>query len=431
MNAHPESPPRAPARPDFPPLPALLHQRGVMLVDDHRLQRDIGIDLLRAMGVQRIYEAADGEQALQMLGQLDPLPALLLLDLEMPRMDGFETLRQLAASGLQVPVMVVSGGDLAVLDSIPALAEELGVVVLGASSKPLDSDKLRMAFERAGRAPRPLPSRGRPTPGDDEVGCEELHQALAEAWIVPDYQPKLCLQGDCVDGVEALARWREPGGRQVSPAQFIAVAEREGRIDELTLRMLDGVLADLCAGLDGGAPLRVSINVSAHSLSRAGFVDDLRARIDAAGFSPGRFILEITESALASDTAQALCALGRLRLQGFGLSIDDYGTGFSSLQQLARMPFSELKIDRSFVRLSNQNARQRTILGSAIDVGRRLGVHTVAEGVETVEELELLKELGCTHAQGFLLARPMSAIALRQWLRDPAAGRAGICGQQP
>lgn len=392
---------------------------GVLLVDDHRLQREWHAELLRGLGVERLFEAADGEQALQLLRALDPPPALLLLDLEMPRMDGFETLRQLAIERHQVVVVVVSGGNPAVFTALPALADELGVALLGALPKPIDLAKLSAVLERLPDTTR-RPARPLAAPAD--IDAAALRHALAAGWIVADYQPKVHLQQARVDGVEALARWREPDGRSLSPGQFIPLAEREGLIDTLTLHMLD------CVGRDfrrepalASSALRVSINVSAQSLSVPGFAEQLRAHVERCGLPPARFVFEITESALASDPAVALCALGRLRLQGFGLALDDYGTGFSSLQQLARMPFSELKIDRSFVRHADLNERQCTILASAIDIGRRLGLDTVAEGVESIEELQLLRRFGCSHAQGHLLARPLAVPALIDWLaRGPA-----------
>ena len=205
-------------------------------------------------------------------------------------------------------------------------------------------------------------------------------------------------------------------GKTIAPARFITLAEQTGLIDRITLLVLDAVLRDRRAWRARGFHPTVAINVSASLLAERAFVNELIGRVDAAGIAPGSLILEITESALLGDLAASLGALVRLRLKGYGLSIDDYGTGFSSMQQLARLPFTELKIDRSFVRHAHEKWQLRTILGCAISMARRLSVTTVAEGIESREELELLRALGCDYAQGYLIAEPMCAASLISWI---------------
>ena len=202
-----------------------------------------------------------------------------------------------------------------------------------------------------------------------------------------------------------------------APARFIALAEQNGLIERITLLVLDAVLRDLCTWRGRDFHPTVAINVSAALLADRAFVNELIGRVDAAGIAPGSLIVEITESALLGDLAASLGALGRLRLKGCGLSIDDYGTGFSSMQQLARLPFTELKIDRSFVRHAHEKWQLRTILGCAISMARRLSVTTVAEGIESREELELLRAFGCDYAQGYLIAEPMCAASLISWVQ--------------
>lgn len=391
-----------------------LQRHGLLVVDDHRLQRQAAVMLLRELGYTKIYEAADGEETLDLIIVSGLKPAAILLDLGMPRMDGFETMRQLAQHGCRTPILVLSGCDAPLLSSISVLADELSVTLLGTLTKPMTMRSFACALNRYPLEPPPCPAGPQPAAG---TACpEELRRALAQGWIVPYYQPKVDLRLGSVTGFEALARLRQSGAAPRDPSYFIAVAERECLIDELTLSMFDQVAADVAHWHAQGWPMRAAINISGHSLSRRGFSDALIARSEQAGLSCELLDLEITEGALASDTAGAIAALGRLRMRGFGLSLDDYGTGFSSLQQLARMPFSELKIDRSFVRRADSNERHRTILSSAIDIGRRLGMRTVAEGIECTLELEVVAELGCEHAQGFLFAQPMPASDVLNWL---------------
>ncbi len=252
--------------------------------------------------------------------------------------------------------------------------------------------------------------------------------ALDDRRIVPHYQPIVSIRTGKAIGFEALARWVTLEGKIITPGSFIDMAEAHGLIDRLTLQMLDQLLADLAHWHSRGLYPSVSFNVSARSLSDRNFANEILNRVDAADISPRSLVLEITESALLSDLASAIGSLGRLRLRGFGLSIDDYGTGFSSMQQLSRLPFTTLKIDRSFVSKADQKWNLQTMLQSAIEMGHRLGLVTVAEGVETMEEMILLESLGCQCVQGFLFSPAMPAAAVQSWLRQDKARIRALCG---
>jgi EAL domain-containing protein (putative c-di-GMP-specific phosphodiesterase class I) len=191
---------------------------------------------------------------------------------------------------------------------------------------------------------------------------------------------------------------------------------------------MDQLLTDLASWNSRGHYPSVSFNVSARSLTNREFAREILQRVDAANVSHRSLVLEITESAVVSDLASAIGTLGRLRLRGFGLAIDDYGTGFSSMQQLSRLPFTTLKIDRSFVNEAHRKWNLQTMLQSAIEMGHRLGLVTVAEGVETMEEMMLLESLGCQCVQGFLFSAPMPAAAVQGWLRQEKARIRALCG---
>ena len=413
-----------------PPAPRFqvhpeIARHGVLIVDDCMVQRMLVLDHLQEAGVSAVHEASDGEKALDLLGSLPQPPAVVVLDLNMPRMDGFEAMQRIAELAHRPALVILSGGDPSVLDSMVALAEQFSLQFLGAVPKPLDANKLYAALARyQPSAPR---RRANPDAGGEEVSLETLDIALQSEWIIAHYQPKIDLHNGDVVGLEALARWRRPDGSLVSPMQFVGVAERGGRIDALTLRMLDAVLSDMSCWKEPGFEPVVSINVSSHSLCRRTLTDEIIERVQVSGIEPRRITIEITESAVSTDAAVAMSCIARLRMHGFGLSIDDYGTGFSSLQQLARLPFTELKIDRSFVRNAKDNQRQRTILGSAIDIGRSLGLRTVAEGVETLEDLAAVSQMGCDQAQGYLLARPMDPSAILSWRAGATDHLAQLC----
>lgn len=194
------------------------------------------------------------------------------------------------------------------------------------------------------------------------------------------------------------------------------MAERHGLLDMLTVVMFGKAFAECSKWLRRGLYLRVSVNVAAQSLAQVDFADivaDMAARHEV---PPSMVMLEVTESAMLSNLSQSLETMARLRLKGFHLAVDDFGTGFSSLQQLSQIPLSELKIDRSIIHGAARRPQLAAILHSAIDMGRRLRVTTVAEGVENAEDWQMLRFSGCDSAQGYFLAKPMPADNMQRWL---------------
>ena len=201
------------------------------------------------------------------------------------------------------------------------------------------------------------------------------------------------------------------------PDHFIVLAEREGLIHDLTLAVMARALAQAAHWNAHGLRLSMAINLSPQLLESPPLVQEIAGLVAAHALLPEQVMLEITESSVVNCMGVSLGVLARLRLKGFGLSIDDYGTGFSSLQQLTRFPFTELKIDHSFVHNASRRSNLRVILRSALDMARQLGLVTVAEGIETMEDWKLLQECGCSVDQGDLIARPMPAAGLPGWLK--------------
>jgi EAL domain-containing protein (putative c-di-GMP-specific phosphodiesterase class I) len=220
-----------------------------------------------------------------------------------------------------------------------------------------------------------------------------------------------------VRGVEALARWHRPNLGFVPPDYFIEIAEREGLIHDLTLSVMTQAMAQSADWNARGLRLSMAINLSPRLLDDPSLVEEVSALANRYGLAASQIILEITETSMVAYLGAALGVLARLRLKGFGLSIDDYGSGFSSMQQLARIPFTELKVDRSLVHGAHLRANLRVILQSALDMARRLDLVTVAEGIETPEDWRFLQECGCDIGQGYLIARPMPASEIPQWLK--------------
>jgi len=390
----------------------------LLIVDDSGVQRMHAVDLCRQFGVPLIYEAATGSEALELLGLLALSPDLLIVDLEMPGMDGVELIQQLHQRQIHIPLVVASVRELSLIHSVELMARNLGLPVLGGLQKPLTLPPLQAMLQRFGELAR-CQGAAAPAPANPAVSIcrEELASAIARGELGVHYQPKVDMRTGIVRGVEALARWHRHGTGFVRPDLFVALAEEENLIHELTLSVMGQALAQAAEWNARGLKLSMAINLSQRLLDRPTLVDEVSALVQQRGLKADQVVLEITESTLADRLGTALGALARLRLKGFGLSIDDYGTGFSSMQQLARIPFTELKIDRSFVHGAHQRSNLRVILQSALELARQLGLVTVAEGVETLEDWRLLQQGGCNVGQGYLIAKPMPASEMLQWIK--------------
>jgi diguanylate cyclase (GGDEF)-like protein len=243
----------------------------------------------------------------------------------------------------------------------------------------------------------------------------ELRRAIAGDELVLHYQPKANVATGEIVAVEALVRWNHPDRGLLYPDAFLPIAEQTGIIDGLTRWVLASALAQL-EEWGSGVDLAVAINISARNLSRADFADSVLRALRASGVPAARLLLEITETALVSDPANAGRSLRRLAAAGVRISLDDFGQGQTSLGYLSTLPLHEVKIDKSFVLDMLSDRSHAAIVRSVIDLAHNLGFEVVAEGVETPQILNALDALGCDIAQGYLLARPMPAAALPAWL---------------
>jgi len=421
----PDTERRAPACPSSGLLPGSL-----LIVNDSVLERARLASLARGLGVAAIHEVPSGREALQCLepGRLPAPPAALLLDLEMPGMDGITLIEQLHARGAHIPLILVSGKGACLLQSVGYMVEQLGLPLLGVLPKPVDAEALAgvLCGPHAATAVRPARALVSDRPGVLGPTGTELALAIASGQIHVHYQPKVGFAHCNPVGVEALARWTHPVLGQVPPDVFIPLAERMGLIHALTLSVLDQSLRQVAAWNAMGLRIKLAVNLSPRLLESRGLVEEIVQAQQAHGVAPSQITLEVTESASAHQFVSAISTLARLRLKGFGLSIDDYGTGYSSMQQLAKIPFTELKFDRSFVQGAVRYENYRVILSTSIQMCQKLGLVTVAEGLETQDEWDLLRDYGCVMGQGWLIAQPMPADALTAWMQAYRCGPAGL-----
>ena len=395
-------------------LPAI---RSVLIVDDSAAQRAYAVALCQELGIADIRESSNGQEALALLAALTTPPDLLIIDLEMPTMDGPELLTRLRELGVESPIIVASSREQSLLHSVKDKGVGMGLCLLGALQKPMRLDSLSNILrnwdsvaDRRKQAARALP-----------VNPEELRLGIDRGEIVVHYQPQIAVSSGDVHGVEALARWNHPTLGLVHPDNFSPMAEEHGLIHKLTLQVMNEAMLQTAMWNAQGMDLSVAINLSPLLLESPSLLQEIAGLQQCFGLRAEQVVLEITETSLMRELSVALGVLTRLRLRGFGLSLDDYGTGFSSMQQLARIPFNELKIDRSFVHDAWRRPSLRVILQSALDMARQLGLSSVAEGIETMEDWKLLQSCGCNVGQGFLIARPMPAGDLPGWLRSHQA----------
>lgn len=377
----------------------------LLVVEDDDFQRRIIVNMLRALPVASIRETGNGQQALRVIHDPSEQPVdIVICDLDMPEMDGLELLRHLAEGHHETAIILVSalGGKL--LAAAGKMAKTHGVRLLGVIEKPLRPGQIESLLEKY----TPGETRWRQTVvNTPHFTLGEIATGLRQRQFEPFLQPKVDLRTGQLVGAEALARWRHPIHGVVGPQAFIPALEQHRGIDELTFLMLEKS-AMACRSLhDRGYPYSIAVNLSLTSLDDTTLADRVTEIVRDAGIDPRHLQLEITETAAMTEVAHALENLTRLCMKGFVLSIDDYGTGYSSMQQLTRVAFGELKIDQSFIQEIDESETMRITVASSIEMAHKLGVKCIAEGVETQQAWQLLQAMGCDLAQGYFIAKPM------------------------
>jgi EAL domain-containing protein (putative c-di-GMP-specific phosphodiesterase class I)/DNA-binding NarL/FixJ family response regulator/HPt (histidine-containing phosphotransfer) domain-containing protein len=409
------------ARADVPPATepvdvqaagASRAERSVLLLDDAPLDMQIMQRQLEQLRVTSVTSRDSGQAALGWLARRDTSSVLVLLDLNMPGMDGVEFMRHLAQVRYAGALALVSGTGLRVLETASQLAQAYRLQVLGHLQKPVTVEALRALVNRWDTL-TPVPQAGRAK----VYTAQEIRRAIAGHELRLHYQPKVRLSDGAWVGVEALVRWQHPVDGLVMPDQFVPDAEANGLIDLLTRSVLLQALAAARNWRAAGLSLRVSANVSMDNLASLDFPEYVNEQVAEFGVPPHELMLEVTESRLARDTRATVDILTRLRLKGFGLSIDDFGMGHCSLAQLRNIPFNELKIDRSFVHGCHASTTQQAIFTASLNMAHALGMSVVAEGVENRSDWDFVRDSRADLAQGHFVGRPMPAEALPEWSR--------------
>ena len=385
----------------------------MMVVEDNDFQRAVAAKVLEDLGCEHVMAAVNGQDALEQIVAYPDKVHIVISDLDMPEMDGVELLRHLAERKLADAMVVASALDAALIHTVEDMAEEHGLQVLTNVKKPVTRDKIRSVIEQYRKEKRVR----NPDSFADVFTPEDIQDGLDAGQFQVWYQPKVRLSDGVWVASEALARWVHPDHGVIMPGRFVPVMEKSSLIDQLTWKQIHSIVEDLRDWQLQGRDLSVAVNLSPLLLEDVSMPQKLEEILAHHGVSTCRLTLEITESVLMKNLARSLETLARLRIKGFSLSIDDFGTGFSNFQQLNRIPFTELKIDRTFVKDITTKPSSRVIVESNIEMAKKLSLSTVAEGIETPDEWREVKGLNCDLAQGFLIARAMPFSQLLTWER--------------
>jgi EAL domain-containing protein (putative c-di-GMP-specific phosphodiesterase class I)/CheY-like chemotaxis protein len=377
-------------------------------------QRAALVEMLGALGASRVTDVPDGHAALRAFQDgFTPAVHVAVVDLALPGIDGLELIRNLATLDSGARLIVTGAQPPSLLFSVETLAQVYGIDLLGAISKPVTAAKLGALLEHY---TPPLPADAGalgPAFTFSEVGI-----GLQKRQFEPFFQPKIELATGQVKGLEAFARWRHPEHGVLGPSAFIDALEENNRIDFLDWSMIEMSVERCRQFHDQGIPISISINLAPETLAHPSFIRQVTACVGRHRLLPDYVTFEMPESSVLNSDPNFIERLVRLRMMGFGLAIDDYGTGRSNLQLLARIPFSELKIDRSFVDGASKRRPLGTVLRSCLGLAHNLERMSVAVGVETRQDWDFLQDLGCTYAQGYHIANPMEAQAFPGWLED-------------
>jgi EAL domain-containing protein (putative c-di-GMP-specific phosphodiesterase class I)/ActR/RegA family two-component response regulator len=382
----------------------------IFVIDDSVVQCEYALDLCRRVRSDvNLDFCHNGAEALKKLRR--ERADVVLIDLEMPVMDGVEFIGYLAKEELAKAVIILSGKHPSLIASVGVMAEAEGLEVLGCLQKPITEKLLNQCLEHFGSSQQAATA-----VQAHKFSGQDLADGINGRQFLLHYQPKITVSGLILKGVEGLARWQHPQHGLLAAGHFIGHAEKKHYIDALTVNLFDLALEQKKLWAERGFNLGVSFNLSPLSLHNTSFTDWIFDHVQVYGVPPEQITFEITENILLGDLAKSIQTLARLRLRGFNISIDDYGTGFANAEQLSRIPATELKLDRSMVNGAAKKTQQAKILESTVKLATDLDLLTVAEGVETQEDFVLLRDFGVDQVQGYLFARPMAAEKLIDWM---------------
>lgn len=377
----------------------------ILILDDNPLELILLGYKLKNIGCKNVHSATTVEKAMRLLSETEF--DLIISDLDLPEKDGLMFLSELKKNQYNNAVCISSCVDEGIIALASKMATTLGLNVVGTLVKPVYEDSLSNLVEMT----------------TELLSCKQIKQkdsfSISEVLYGLDndqfhnvYQPQVCFKTNKLIGFEVLVRWEHPLKGTLTPNYFISLLEASRYTDLLLDAVINRLKADFVYIPDG---MRISINLTADNFMAPDLVDKLSNMTSTIGMDISLLTLEITESQIFKPSSTMLSNIARLRMLGVKISIDDFGTGYSSFGNLVDIPFTELKIDRQFIKRYFSDLKSRHIVDLTTELCRRTRITVVAEGVETKEEFEALRLLGVDVCQGFYIGRPLAIEKLKSF----------------
>ncbi|UBQ39900.1 EAL domain-containing response regulator [Comamonas thiooxydans] len=393
----------------------MLSKYKVLVLDDHAFQCILLKDMLEDAGFAHVDAEQSASVALKRIK--DQGYNVVVMDVNMPLMDGAQFIDQLARQDLNPVLAIVTACSRRMANSISLMAKERGFAVIGSFVKPIVREQIDEMVRNLLR--RPAAERSSAAACDDRVlDKESMEIALRDGSIRAWFQPKKSLLSGSIVGAEALVRWQHRDFGLMMPASFLKSLHDYGLDHALLMRMVEDGVDAYRTWRRQGYRVPISINLPTSLLDQQQLPDELHAIVTNCGVPTEDVTFELLEDDMSMDAGQFYMGASRLRLRGFGLSQDDFGKGYSSMYNLISIPFTELKIDRAFVYGAASDEVLAAALASSVQLGKQLGLLVTAEGVETMEDLQFVRQLGCDCAQGYLISAAIDAPAFGELLID-------------
>lgn len=382
-----------------------------LIVEDHEFQRAAMQHLLKTLGAEAVYPAEDGRAALRILTDPDRPVDIVISDLSMPGMDGMELVRHLSESGSKVSLILASALDPSLLSSVANMALAYKVRLLGVIGKPPSAAKILPLVEghRVGVSGRPAT--------EDSFPLEEIATSWANNDFEPWFEPLVDLETRKICGLHAVPRWRHPERGLLEEHVFLPSIQARGLMEDFAWLMLQKSVARCRRWRARGLDAFVSVPLLFESWSDVSLANRVRQSIRQEDVEPRHVVLGLSEPAVNTDAARSLENLARLRVDGFGLALDNFGTGTLQVDRLALVAFTHLRVGPQFVTNIDQDETARAGLAVAIDLAGQLRLDVVASGIAREEEWLLLRQWGCNFGQGPGISPALEGDALLEWTR--------------
>ena len=385
----------------------------ILVIEDDAIQRQSSISMLAKITNASLYGVKNSKQALEYLAQ-ENKPDLIICDLNMPEIDGLEFLRLISKYNLKTTIILSGYTELDVFTSVQQMAIHYGLKHISTLKKPVSPGKLKTLLrENKDNFHHYLADEV-----DSVLSEHELIKAIENKELQPFFQPHIDISSGQVTGCEALVRWLHPKRGTLTPNAFLDRIVELGLMERLTRNMLEDSISACSRWHQQGVNYCISVNVTPSDIVNLYFVEYVLHTLAKYQLLPQYLTLEVTENEISPHMAKSIESLIRLRLKGVGISIDDFGTGHSSLMQLITSPFTELKIDQFFIRNMQINNKHWAVVKASIALAKHLGLRSVAEGVETQEQVALLTEMGGYILQGYYFAPALAEAQFISWAKQ-------------